>query len=70
MRIHYKTDLLNDAQLAAFALKVGDKITLQTPDREGESEHTILEVETTPAKSNPDFPDEHLTCVTLKLEAD
>jgi hypothetical protein len=71
MAIHYKIDLLNDEELAAFALKAGDVLTLDVPDAKGKftrGENTVLDIETEDVGSHPDSG-EHLTRVTLKLEA-
>jgi hypothetical protein len=70
MAIHYKIDLYSDEQLASFATKVGDVLTLDVPDSTGKTtrgENTVLDIETRDAGDHPDTG-EHLTRVILKPE--
>jgi hypothetical protein len=68
--MHYKTDLLNDEQLAAFRAKIGDTIALEVPKGDGKFEHQecqIANIDIIPIGTHPETG-ERLTQVTLALQ--
>jgi hypothetical protein len=66
MKRHYKIDLLNDAEMAAFDTKVGDVLSLSVPG-EGTGEHKVVEIDVFDAGKHPESG-EHLNRVSLTLE--